>query len=148
MSDSLTREACHAAAKWWSEFLTKKPGRDNGDTRESMAFVSVLEALTPRHQPTPEQVATFVQCLEDAILGEMEDQRRRGWSRPSTWLAVDYHPGRFLAEACVAADISPDRLPWKTCMWLDETTDGVSVKVAVGYGAAAVSIWPKSEVAP
>lgn len=142
------REACHVAAKWWSEFLTKKPGRDNGDTSEAMAFVSMLEALTPRQSPNDGQIEAFVRLLADSIWDEVEAQRARGWARPSMWLSVDYHPDAVLSGVCEVTGIRPDRLPWKTCMWLDENPDGLRINVAVGYGARTVTIWPKSEVTP
>lgn len=137
------REACHAAAVWWSEFLTQRPGRDNGDESVSMGFAVMMEALIPRQTPTPEQITVFIQSLEEAIWNELEAQRARGWARPSMWLSVDYGPDAILDSACAAASVNPNRLPWKTCMWLDTKEDGITVKVAVGYGASITAVWPK-----
>lgn len=119
-----------AAARWWADLLEMPTIHDNRDSYSSTVATSMaLDTPTP----TKEQLDLFAGELATRLEADPS------WKEGYMFLDVDYEPCDVLSESAEKADINDLRFPWKTRMWIDNG----EIKVARGYGARPVIVWPK-----
>lgn len=124
--------APQVAAKFWADFLRNDFHHDNGEPMQSV-FADVVKGMLPELDSA--KVDKFQEYLEESL--------QKMWDGGKyAVVSVDYHPDMTLSNAAERAGLGDmfNRLPFKTCMWLEPKTD--EVKVSVGYGAK----WENLEV--
>ncbi len=128
----MERKTAEKAAKWWADQLRGNAKLDNGDDSQTggmaMMMTTILQAEEKSKRPAG-AADKFEAALTDALC-EKDDGR--------FWFGCDYSPDFFLSSVAKKAGVNLGRssLPWKTSMWIE----GGTVKVACGYGAAAVEL--------
>lgn len=134
MSEALVPEnnnsAAIAAATWWANKVCN-PSFNLGDPDSS--FISMLAMMNVRSTPDPSKAQIY--NMINALAPKIDELMIRVGSTIS--IAVDYGPDPILASAAKEANISTNRFPWKTVMWV--CTDNVTV--SEGYGAKTTLVW-------
>lgn len=123
-----------AAAKWWTELISKPVTMDSGDPGTTSMILKL--AADGQRLPTPEQLDTFRETLENGLRAEIVSEKRSDYL---VFLNVDYDRCAVLEGAAVAAGLAYMRFPCKTVMNIQPG----SILVAEGYGAPFVEILAK-----
>jgi len=125
-----TEETAKIAAQWWRNQL-ESPTFDNGDKSPTGGMAMAMAFVV--HKPvTAEKLDAFERELVKIIL-----------DKQPMCLDCDYGPDMLLATAADNAGLNArmGTFPWKTGM----SAYNGEISVRVGYGAPAVTLWPKTE---
>ena len=127
----LTEKQIELAVNWWGEalrnpkFQTLSQG-ERSDPGSRPAAMAEIMAKAFHKEPPQDIIEQFKKALAEKL------------KAGNTYLSVDYHPSKTLADALEEAGADGGmRLPWKTHMNFNE--DG-SVEVACGYGEPFVTL--------
>ena len=122
-------ELFEVAADWWIDKTFGKVLNQNNGEESHFALLN-FAALKGKEGVTEKQVKKFRETLIRSL--KKEDDHN------DFYLGVDYHPGRYLDEACKESGISEICLPCKTNMNI-YTKEGY-ISVSFGYGAPHIEI--------
>lgn len=106
------KEAVELTVNWWAEKSFNTPlNQNNGDSSEtgSIAFMLMnMNSMSAQERNTPDKIEKFKAELTKILL-DNESDVKRGYT-----LDVDYHPNKYLSEACELSGVDPSCLPCKT----------------------------------
>lgn len=131
----MTKEqAINTAVNWWANKLKARTPHSNGDSGRASIFACFLADTGMKHV-TDEQLDIFKKELRKRI----EDKV----GKVEVWLGCDYNPTTDLRESAEAAGISEFNFPYKTDLYIRQSSkDEYTVRIYDGYAAPSVELHP------
>ncbi len=121
--DSKVLPSVETAINWWiNQFTGSRLGGSIGDDFNALLTMAMAEKAFSQTSVNETQIVTFRESLSKALMDELSKGRE-------PQLSVDYAPSGILDDAMEEAEISGNKAPFKTTMFVGVN----SVMVRAGY---------------
>ncbi len=129
--------AVQVAVDWWTEILCGKTRSGSiGNDADSKVMMAFSNMLYPNESISSDQIIKFKEILTKKIMAAIYE-----YDGEVIQMECDYGPDYILYEAMKESGISPNRIPYKTDMYIR----AYYVAVKEGYGAKEVTLFDSTE---